>query len=52
VKNLETHLHKILEGSERENQLESYQILKQKLGAGGAAKRTATAIVHSLKSHK
>jgi len=32
--------------------LESYQILKQKLGAGGAAKRTATAIVHSLKSHK
>jgi lipid-A-disaccharide synthase len=52
VKNLETHLHKILEGRDRENQLENYQILKQKLGAGGAAKRTATAIVHSLKSHK
>lgn len=52
VKNLETHLHKILEGRGRKNQLENYQILKQKLGAGGAAKRTATAIVHSLKSHK
>jgi hypothetical protein len=39
-------------GAEREDQLENYQILKQKLGAGGAAERTATAIVHSLKSSK
>ena len=52
VKNLKTHLNKILQGAERENQLENYQILKQKLGAGGAAERTAAAIVRSLKSDK
>ena len=52
VKNLNAHLNNILVGAEREDQLENYQILKQKLGAGGAAERTATAIVHSLKSSK
>jgi lipid-A-disaccharide synthase len=52
VKNLKTHLNKILQGAERENQLENYQILKQKIGAGGAAERTAAAIVRSLKSDK
>ena len=52
VKNLNAHLNNILVGAEREDQLENYQILKQKLGAGGAAERTAKAIVHSLKSSK
>jgi len=52
VKNLNAHLNNILVGAECEDQLENYQILKQKLGAGGAAERTAKAIVHSLKSSK
>jgi lipid-A-disaccharide synthase len=52
VKNLNAHLNNILVGAEREDQLENYQILKQKLGASGAAERTAKAIVYSLKSSK
>ncbi len=41
VKNLETHLHKILEGRDRENQLKNYQILKQKTGCRRCSKKNS-----------
>ena len=45
---LKTHLNEILSGEKSAAQLEDYRILREKLGAGGAARRTANAIVASF----
>jgi lipid-A-disaccharide synthase len=46
--NIRTELQKILEGENREKILLNYKVLEQKLGGGGASKKTAQLIVRSL----
>lgn len=45
--NLGDHLEKIIAGPERDRQLNDLQLLREKLGSGGAAQRAAHAIVTS-----
>lgn len=45
LKNLKKELSKILEGTERERQLEAYNELEKKLGGMGASEKAATFIV-------
>lgn len=47
-KNLGESLRKILSGKERENQIEAYQQLKEKLGGPGASLKTARLILEKM----
>ncbi len=49
TKNLKLELNKIIEGKEREQMIENYQLLETKLGGAGASAKTAHLIVSSLK---
>lgn len=48
-KRIKKELHKILETSQRERQLQDYEILEKKLGGIGASEKTAQLIVDKLK---
>ena len=47
AKNLRIELEKILEGRQRETQLEAYDVLENKLGGRGASEKTAQLIIEN-----
>jgi len=49
-KNLRSELHKIVAGSQREEQLMAYKALEEKLGGIGASEKTAKLIIKNLKT--
>jgi lipid-A-disaccharide synthase len=49
TKNLETELHKIISGNQRQEILNNYSILEQKLGGVGASTTTAEKIIKAIK---
>ena len=49
TKNLRAELRKILDSSQREQLLEQYDLLEEKLGGVGASEKTARLIIRSLK---
>jgi lipid-A-disaccharide synthase len=48
TKNIKTELHKILKGEDREEMINYYNELEQKLGGNGASKKTAKLIISTL----
>lgn len=46
--NLDREFRKILEGADRNNQLEAYHLLRKKLGGKGASEKAATFIVENV----
>jgi lipid-A-disaccharide synthase len=52
TENLRHELHKIMDGSRRQEQLEAYEELEIKLGGKGASEKTAALIIAGLKASK
>ena len=50
AKNLKTELTKILEGPDRQQQMEAYVALEKRLGGKGASEKTARLIIENLSS--
>ena len=48
TKNIKRELHKILKGEDREEMINNYNELEQKLGGNGASEKTAKLIISSL----